>query len=135
LSARGGGNRHPASRLAGALLGATLEGIMADNKILSFPGSHRPAGAAKERKPDEVAAAQPGPAKPGAPAAPGVFTAEQIKAIQLAQSGMSFVMIAIKPSEGGADFFTAVHGEGSELRNAQDHLGGVIERAFARKGL
>jgi len=113
---------------------------MADNKIISFPGSHRPAAGAKERAvaatPEDASAAdQAGPAKPGAPAGIGSFTAEQIKAIQLAQSGMSFVMIAIKPSASGADFFTAVHGDASELRNAQDHLSGVIDRAFARKGV
>jgi hypothetical protein len=122
---------------------------MADNKIITFPGSHRPATAkaakdAKDAK--DAAAADPadalsagagkaGAGKPDAPAPPGAITAEQIKAIQLAQSGMSFVMIALKPTAGGADFFTAVHGDPSELRNAQDHLSGVIDRAFARKGI
>jgi hypothetical protein len=120
---------------------------MADNNIISFPGSHRPATAGSKDRPgaakppegtqevDQAEAAKPGASKPGAPAALGAFTAEQIKAIQLAQSGMGFVMIAIKPTEGGADFFTAVHGDASELRNAQDHLSGVIDRAFARKGI
>jgi hypothetical protein len=116
---------------------------MADNKIISFPGSHRPATAGAKDRPgadqagtDQAGAGKAGADKPkAAPAALGAFTAEQIKAIQLAQSGMGFVMIAIKPTEGGADFFTAVHGDASELRNAQDHLSGVIDRAFARKGI
>jgi hypothetical protein len=126
---------------------------MDDDKIIAFPGSHRPAAAkpaAGGAGADQAGAAKAGPAragagkagagkadadKPGAPGAPGAITAEQIKAIQLAQSGMSFVMIALKPTDGGADFFTAVHGDASELRNAQDHLSGVIERAFARKGI
>ena len=55
--------------------------------------------------------------------------------MQIVLSGMSFIVIGIKPSGGGADFFTAVQGDPAELRNAQDHLSGVIERAFSRKGL
>ncbi len=118
---------------------------MADSdKILSFPGSHRPATAAKAAAAKAEAGkagavrtgtGQAGPAKADAPAPAGAVDAEQIKAIQLAQSGMGFVMIALKPTAGGADFFTAVHGDATELRGAQDHLSGVIERAFARKGI
>ena len=48
---------------------------------------------------------------------------------------MSFVMIGIKATDRGADFFTAVHGEAADLRNAQPHLDGVIARAYSRKGL
>ena len=44
-------------------------------------------------------------------------------------------MLGIKATDRGADFFTAVHGEAADLRNAQPHLDGVIARAYSRKGL
>lgn len=86
----------------------------------------------------------PGPAKPGKPAgsAPAEaavgadgLTDDQRKAIQLILSGMSFVLVAIKPTDKGADFYTALHGDHTELRNAQEHLPGVIARLYDRKGL
>ncbi len=105
---------------------------MADNKIITFPGSRRPGTDQATAKPVAKAASE---AEPGVPAtAFGALTADQIKAIQLAQSGMGFVMVALKPTASGADFFTAVHGDATELRNAQDHFSGVIDRALARKG-
>ncbi len=95
-----------------------------DDKILRFPGAAaRPDAKAKVAKAVE------------APAGPDGLTDDQRKAMQIVLSGMSFVVIGIKPSGGGADFFTAVQGDPTELRNAQDHLGGVIERALARKGI
>ena len=96
-----------------------------DDKILQFPG-----GAKRGETP-----AKP-PAKGDAPAAgPDGLSEDQRKAMQIVLSGMPFVLIGIKPTPSGADFFTAVSGEPSDLRNAQDHLGGVIERAFSRKGI
>lgn len=96
-----------------------------DEKILKFPGA--------AKRPE------PAPAKPAKAEAPAVgpdgLTEDQRKAVQIVLSGMSFVLIGIKPTGGGADFFTAVSGDPTELRNAQDHLGGVIDRAFARKGI
>ena len=50
-------------------------------------------------------------------------------------SGMDFVLVGIQPTESGADFFTAVHGDARALFNAQPHLAGVIERAYGRKGI
>jgi hypothetical protein len=102
---------------------------MDDDKIINFPGATRPPPASRPKP-------APG-ASPGAGTAPGTdaISPEQVKAIQLVQSGMSFVCIAIKPTPSGADFFTAVHGDAAELRNAQDHLAGVIDRAFTRKGV
>ncbi len=99
-----------------------------DEKILQFPGAgKRPEAAAKA------------PAKADKPEKPAVgadgLTDDQRKAMQIVLSGMPFVLIGIKPTGGGADFFTAVSGEATDLRNAQDHLGGVIDRAFARKGI
>ena len=102
---------------------------MTDDKIIRFPGS------------------SPGPAKGGKPAKGGVpgaggaargadgLTEDQRKAVQIVLSGMPFVLIGIQPTAGGADFFTALGGEAGDLRNAQDHLAGVIDRAFAKRGL
>ena len=64
----------------------------------------------------------------------GGLSAEQQKAFQVVLSGMSFVCVGIQPTQAGADFFTAVHGELADLRNASPHLAGVIDRAIARKG-
>jgi hypothetical protein len=60
---------------------------------------------------------------------------DQRKALQVVLSGMTFVLIGIKPTDRGADFFTAIQGDATDLRNACDHLPGVIERAFDRKGI
>jgi hypothetical protein len=90
-------------------------------KIIRFPGA---AGAAKPASP--VPAPAPGP---------DGLTDEQRKAVQIVLGGMAFVLIGIRPTDQGADFFTAVHGDATDLRNAQDHLGGVIARAFTRKGI
>jgi hypothetical protein len=96
-----------------------------DEKILKFPGA--------AKRPEAA------PAKPAKSEAPVVgadgLTDDQRKAMQIVLSGMPFVLIGIKPTASGADFFTAVSGEAADLRNAQDHLGGVIDRAFARKGI
>ena len=97
-----------------------------DDKIIKFPGA--------AKRPD-VAPTKPAP-KGEAPAvgADGL-NEDQRKAMQIVLSGMPFVLVGIKATGGGADFFTAISGEPSDLRNAQDHLGGVIERAFSRKGI
>lgn len=104
-----------------------------DDKILRFPGANtRPAekSGGPNRKTSE-----PSLGSTTAVAGPDGLTEDQRKAMQIVLSGMSFIVIGIKPSGGGADFFTAVQGDPAELRNAQDHLSGVIERAFSRKGL
>ncbi len=112
---------------------------MADDKIIKFPGAAKPAPAA--------AAASATPAATGSPATPAIgdrvdgkpgddgLTEDQRKAIQVVVSGLPFVCIGIRPTDRGADFFTAVGGTATDLRNAADHLPGVIERAFAKKGL
>ncbi len=79
--------------------------------------------------------------EPGAPEAPAGpvswedLTEDQIKAVQVVLSGMDFVCLGVKPTTSGADFFTAVHGDATVLGQAQPHLSGVIDRAFARKGI
>jgi len=91
------------------------------DKIIRFPGAAKPAEA------------------PPAPATSEIgsdgLTEDQRKAVQIVLSGMSFVLVGIKPTDRGADFFTSVHGDAADLRNAQPHLDGVIARAFSRKGL
>jgi hypothetical protein len=100
------------------------------DKIIRFPGPGRPP--AGEPQPPvaaeqlAVAADQRGP---------DGLTDDQRKAIQLILGGMTFVCVGIKPTERGADFYTAVHGDATDLRNALDHLPGVIQRACSRKGI
>ena len=104
-----------------------------DSKVIRFPGAF--GKAAKKTAP--TADKPIPPAMAGEPAALGAdgLTDEQRKGIQIILGGMTFVLIGIKPTERGADFFTAVHGDATELRNAQCHLEGVIARAFSRKGI
>ena len=65
----------------------------------------------------------------------GAASEDQEKALQVIMSGMSFVCIGIRPTESGADFFTAVDGDAQELTDAAPHLDGVVDRALRRKGL
>ncbi len=44
-------------------------------------------------------------------------------------------MVGIRPTQSGADFWTALHGEAADLRNAQANLDSVIARAYVRKGI
>lgn len=92
-----------------------------DDRILRFPGQP-PA---------------PGPAQkaPATPAALAHLSEDQRKAMSIIMSGMPFVLVGISATDSGADFFTALHGAEADLRNAQPHLPGVIERAYSRKGL
>jgi hypothetical protein len=101
---------------------------MNDHKILQFPGAAKtPKAAAPPVAPTATASALP----------PGLdgLSEDQRKALQVVLSGMTFVLVGIKPTDRGADFFTSVHGDATDLRNACDHLPGVIERAFDRKGI
>ncbi len=92
------------------------------DKIIRFPGAGPKAA--------------PAPTPAAAPATgPDGLNEEQRKAIGIIISGMPFVLVGIKGTDRGADFFTAVAGEPADLRNALPHLAGVIERAFERKGL
>lgn len=68
------------------------------------------------------------------PAAPRLNPTQE-KAIQLVLSGMPFVLVAVRPTDNGADFFTAVAGDATALRNAHDHLPAVIERAMRKHGI
>lgn len=101
--------------------------------VIRFPGL-------ADRKP-VVAPADKSVAKPAEPpvAADAIgadgLTEDQRKGIQVILSGMTFVLIGIKPSDRGADFFTSVHGDATDLRNAQPHLDGVIARALSKRGI
>ena len=94
-----------------------------EDKVIQFPGQHN--------EPESTDASPIGSGKVGIPG----MSEDQEKAFQIAVDGMSFVMIGIKPTDSGADFFTALHGDREELLNAQPHLEGVINRAFERRGL
>jgi hypothetical protein len=94
------------------------------DKIIRFPGA-KPAPAPATEAPEASAAAR----------GPDGLTDDQRKAVQIIVSGMPFVCVGIKATERGADFFTAVDGDHTDLRNALPHLGGVIERACSRKGI
>ncbi len=102
---------------------------MNDDKVLRFPGAAGP----KKAQPAHVgdAVSPPGDRSLGIPG----LSADQEKAVQLALSGRSFVLVALEPTPDGADFFTALHGDGSALREALPHLDGVIARLFERRGL
>lgn len=54
---------------------------------------------------------------------------------QALTDNVSLVVIGIKPTKTGADFFTALHGDQGDLLAAKDELPGVIERLYRRKGL
>jgi len=65
---------------------------------------------------------------------------EQIlKAMGLLQGALAgdlaVIVIAVRPADTGADFYTAIHGDPTDLRNARDHLDGVISRAYSRAGI
>jgi hypothetical protein len=99
------------------------------DKVIRFPGSQpKPGSTAQAPQSQKPTAASDLPGEDG-------LTDDQRKAIQLVLSGLSFVLVAMKPTDRGSDFFTAVHGDAGELRNAQPHLDGVIARAYGRKGL
>ena len=61
--------------------------------------------------------------------------AARTKAMHIIMSGMDFVCIGVRPTDDGADFFTAVADSGDTLRDAEPHLPGVIGRALDREGL
>lgn len=115
-----------------AAIALSVAAMADDDRIIQFPGQ-----AAKKPPSGMVKAVKSGKEPPPAsvPTDLGTLSEDQRKAISLVMSGLPFVMVGIKPTESGADFFTAVHGEDGDLRNAASHLPGVIERAFARKGI
>lgn len=98
---------------------------MDEDKVIAFPGADATAAA------DE---ARISPAGTGQLGIPGL-TADQEKAIQVVMSGMSFVLVGIRPTDSSADFFTALDGDSADLGQARPHLSGVIDRAFQRRGL
>lgn len=104
------------------------------DKIIQFPGM-KPKDDGDKTPPHGtpvVPAEKPSDMKPVMPVN---LTQQQQKAIGCIMSGMAFVFVGIKPSDSGADFFTALHGEEADLRNAQDHLPAVIQRLYVREGV
>ncbi len=96
---------------------------MSKNNIIKFPGN-------KTKEPAPKLDPKPEDASPLSN-----LTEDQQKAMQCIMSGMAFVFLGIKPTDSGADFFTSLHGDPTDLRNAQEHLPGVIERLYDRKGI
>jgi len=60
---------------------------------------------------------------------------EQQKALQIIASGKAFIVIGLDPTDSGCDFHTAMQGDADDLRNAEQHLEGVISRLYVRKGI
>ena len=106
---------------------------MSDNdRVIQFPGAVKPT----VKPADKVSTRKKIDTKPtDVPAGMAHLSEDQRKALSIVTSGMPFVLVGIKATDSGADFFTALHGEDQDLRNAQSHLSGVIERAYSRKGL
>jgi hypothetical protein len=112
-----------------------LPGHMGDEKIIRFPGGDS-ARAKTEKAPEKAKDAKAKPADVTLDAAGlEALSADQRKAIGIVLGGMPFVLVGIKPTQSGADFFTAVGGDETDLRNASPHLAGVIERALSKRGI
>ncbi len=121
---------------------------MGDDKIIRFPGATKPATDTSTTDQSMKVAAARVPAKDGNKNAPvkGAFkpaadpilpglehlTEAQRKAIGIVLSGMPFVTVGLKPTVSGADFFTAVGGDATDLHNAEPHLAAVVSRAIDR---
>lgn len=115
-----------------------------DNKIIQFPGVRSTKvgatqdPAAPSAVPTELEHISEFP-KGEAPPLPPEIPADLQKAAHILNSSlngqMSMLIIGIKPSATGADFYTAVHGDETDLRNAADHLAEMITRALHRKGI
>jgi hypothetical protein len=116
--------------------------MSAKNKIIMFPG-HKPTagnpdpGNPKQPSPPTFQANPPMqiPLPGGAmELSPDVEKAMHI--IMDSQCGeMSFVIVGIRPTDQGADFYMAAHGDPGDLRNAYDHLPGRIAKLYSKKGL
>lgn len=107
---------------------------MSDEKIIRFPTGGRGGSKGAPGKPTTGDTAEP-PLSAGPAVDPAALSADQRKALGIVLSGMPFVLIGIKPTPSGADFFTAIGGDDADLRNARSHLDGVIDRAYERKGI
>jgi hypothetical protein len=98
-----------------------------NDRIIQFPGA---------AKPPEAPAPKPGRGETpeernqqATRAAGFLFDYVQTEALS------AVIVIGIRPTPTGGDFFTEVIGDPTDLRNALGALPGVIERAYARKGI
>ncbi len=116
---------------------------MSDEKIIRFPGglgsgrSGATAGKSKGAGGPGLPRQEPEPPT-GLPLDkidPATLSPDQQKALGLVLCGEPFIRVTIRPTSTGADFFTALHGDAADLRNARPHLEEVIGRAFIRKGI
>lgn len=94
-----------------------------------------------------------GPAQPGPDAPPSFIPDEkpngqqpprrqqiqlnpgQQKALAIITSGKPFIVIGLSPTDSGCDFHTVAEGDADVLRNAEQHLEGVISRLYVRIGI
>lgn len=110
------------------------------DKIIQFPGSKikNPGVTAGPVQP-EGALAPPNTAKDvvqiRGPEGDVPLTEQQQKAIHCILSGLSFVFVGIRDTDGGADFFRAIHGSDASLRNALPHIHDQVDKAYYTKGL
>jgi hypothetical protein len=112
-----------------------------NEKILQFPGAPKKT---RERKPktppaqavemEQTTPQRFSPPGDGSLGLPGL-TQDQEKAVKMILSGMPFVILGIRPTDTGADFFTAIDGPKQDLRNASGHIPHIIAQALDKAGL
>lgn len=112
--------------------------VRLNDKIIQFPGVRSTkVGATQDPAAPSDVPAEPQPSSDSSTVAD--IPADLQKAagiLNAAAAGqMSMLIIGIKPSATGADFFSAVYGDDTDLRNAADHLAEMLTRALQRKGI
>lgn len=113
-----------------------------NEKILQFPGAQKKTRERKTKTPPAPKVENEQNSTPqrfsppgdGSLGLPGL-TQDQEKAIKMILSGMPFVILGIRPTDTGADFFTAIDGPTQDLRNAAGHIPHIIAQALDRAGL
>ena len=115
-----------------------------NEKILQFPGTAKKTSRRTSKKPPatKIAPAEIPPPAPqrlspagdGSLGLPGL-TQDQEKAVKMILSGMPFVILGIRPTDTGADFYTAIDGQTQDLRNASGHIPHIIAQALDKAGL
>jgi len=109
--------------------------------IIKFPGAQpisdeKPGPTLTEEQAGMIERMPPGNPTEYLPTVDGTkLKPDQAKAIALVLGGYNFILVAVEPTQQGADFFTALHGDHADMRNALPHLDDVIRRLYLRKGI